>query len=90
MVDTNCVWNYFSLSNMGRMTYLCIQVCIVTGANAGVGLSTAKLLAARGGHVIMACRSRERANKAADIVRGVSVRSGCSMPKVPAMAKDSL
>lgn len=74
---------YLLLLSVLGMTCFCIQVCIVTGANAGIGLATAKLLAARGGHIVMACRSRERASKAADIVRQVSVRQGCSVPKVP-------
>ncbi|GMH45068.1 hypothetical protein BSKO_13025 [Bryopsis sp. KO-2023] len=58
------------------------KVCIVTGANAGIGLITSKLLAERGAHVIMACRSKERANEAAKNIRNVSVKEGCSAPKV--------
>ncbi len=33
------------------------KVCLVTGANSGLGYATAVQLAQRGGHVIMACRS---------------------------------
>ena len=33
---------------------------IVTGGNAGIGLETAKGLAARGARTILACRSKER------------------------------
>eukprot|EP00897_Mesotaenium_endlicherianum_P005926 jgi/Mesen1/5361/ME000267S04507 len=44
------------------------KVCIVTGGNAGVGLATATELAARGAHVIVACRSAERARAAVDTI----------------------
>lgn len=41
---------------------------IVTGASSGVGLYTAKSLAARGWHVVMACRDLDKAKQAADAV----------------------
>jgi NAD(P)-dependent dehydrogenase (short-subunit alcohol dehydrogenase family) len=40
------------------------KVIIVTGANAGLGFETAKALAEKGGHVIMACRNVDKATKA--------------------------
>lgn len=46
------------------------KVCIVTGANAGIGKATAAGLAQRGATVVMVCRSRERGEAArAEIVR---------------------
>ncbi len=41
---------------------------IITGASSGVGLYSAKSLAARGWHVIMACRDLEKTKKAAQAV----------------------
>lgn len=50
-----------------------LQVCIVTGANAGIGYATAKKLAERGAHVVLACRSEERGKQAAKVI-GVKQR----------------
>jgi NAD(P)-dependent dehydrogenase (short-subunit alcohol dehydrogenase family) len=40
------------------------KVVIVTGANVGLGYHSALEIARKGGHVFMACRSKERADKA--------------------------
>ncbi len=45
------------------------HVIIVTGANSGLGLETTRALAAKGAHVIMACRSAERGRIALDAVK---------------------
>lgn len=46
------------------------QVIIVTGANSGCGLETARQLVKQGATVILACRSRERGEEAAKDVGG--------------------
>ncbi|MEY4269434.1 MAG: hypothetical protein RLZZ58_650 [Pseudomonadota bacterium] len=42
---------------------------LVTGANAGLGFNTCRVLAAKGASVIMACRSKDKANAAMDAIR---------------------
>ena len=37
------------------------KVAVVTGGNSGIGFATAKSLAALGAHIIIACRSEQRA-----------------------------
>ncbi|MFE6697683.1 oxidoreductase [Streptomyces sp. NPDC057718] len=47
------------------------RVSVVTGANSGLGLATARALAHRGGHVILAVRDEEKGRRAAaDIAAG--------------------
>ncbi|MEM4780254.1 MAG: oxidoreductase [Halalkalicoccus sp.] len=43
---------------------------VVTGANTGLGYEATRAFARKGGHVIMACRSVERGNEAAESIRG--------------------
>ena len=45
------------------------RLAVVTGANSGIGLETTRGLAALGARVVMACRSRDRAEAAAADVR---------------------
>ena len=45
------------------------RVALITGANTGIGLVTARELAARGAYVFIACRSVEKAQAAVDEIR---------------------
>ena len=48
------------------------RTIVITGANSGVGKSTARLLAAEGASVIMVCRNRERGVAAQREIRGAT------------------
>ncbi|MFJ5832514.1 oxidoreductase [Streptomyces sp. NPDC093089] len=45
------------------------RLVVVTGANSGIGYVTARELARRGAHVVLACRSRERGRDAVERLR---------------------
>jgi retinol dehydrogenase 12 len=45
------------------------RVALITGANTGIGLITARDIAAHGAHVFIACRSKERGQEAIDEIR---------------------
>lgn len=40
------------------------KICLITGANSGIGKITARALARKGAHIIMLCRNGEKAEKA--------------------------
>jgi NAD(P)-dependent dehydrogenase (short-subunit alcohol dehydrogenase family) len=48
------------------------KIALVTGANTGIGLVTARELARRGARVFVACRSAERAGPAAESIRAAT------------------
>ncbi|MEP2989004.1 MAG: oxidoreductase [Parasphingorhabdus sp.] len=45
------------------------RTIMVTGANAGLGFETAKILAGKGARILLACRSKDRANSAIDSIK---------------------
>ncbi len=55
------------------------RIVIVTGANSGIGWDTARVLAQKGATVIMACRSMQRANPAAEQIKALNP-SGTVIP----------
>ncbi|WP_284750085.1 oxidoreductase [Amycolatopsis sp. RTGN1] len=48
------------------------RAALITGANSGLGLRTAEVLAGKGARVFLACRSAERGAKALDIVKAAA------------------
>lgn len=56
----------WTLEDMPTLTN---KVALVTGANGGLGLETARGLAARGAQVVLACRGAEKAQQAMEQIR---------------------
>eukprot|EP00568_Trieres_chinensis_P007220 CAMPEP_0183315914 /NCGR_PEP_ID=MMETSP0160_2-20130417/53196_1 /TAXON_ID=2839 ORGANISM="Odontella Sinensis, Strain Grunow 1884" /NCGR_SAMPLE_ID=MMETSP0160_2 /ASSEMBLY_ACC=CAM_ASM_000250 /LENGTH=425 /DNA_ID=CAMNT_0025481587 /DNA_START=67 /DNA_END=1344 /DNA_ORIENTATION=+ len=54
------------------------DIAIVTGSNTGIGFETAYSLVERGYDVILACRSRERGERAAEILNEKAAARGAS------------
>ncbi|MDB4988239.1 MAG: short-chain dehydrogenase/reductase [Myxococcaceae bacterium] len=59
----------WTLSNIPQLAG---KKVVITGANSGLGLASAKALAARGAHVILACRTMAKANGAVADIRAVT------------------
>ncbi|ETV83723.1 hypothetical protein H257_04375 [Aphanomyces astaci] len=65
------------------------KVAIVTGANNGIGLETARQLAKQGAHVVFACRSKERAEAAIKSVAKSVGASAATLQFLPLDLADS-
>jgi NAD(P)-dependent dehydrogenase (short-subunit alcohol dehydrogenase family) len=59
-------WTVDSIPDQSGKTY------IVTGANSGIGYEASLQLAKKGAHVVLACRSPERSEAAADRIRAAA------------------
>jgi NAD(P)-dependent dehydrogenase (short-subunit alcohol dehydrogenase family) len=54
------------------------RTALVTGANTGLGLQTCRVLAARGAHVVLACRNLDKAGHAASQIAAAFPGAGTS------------
>lgn len=79
--ETNSEWTADEIPDLSGKT------AIVTGANAGLGFETARILAARGAFVVLACRNP---SKAADAAERILVSSPSANLQVVALDLSSL
>lgn len=66
------------------------KVCIVTGANSGVGLSTATVMADKRYDVILACRREEAGEKAVRSIKSKNANARVTFMKLDLASKNSI
>jgi NAD(P)-dependent dehydrogenase (short-subunit alcohol dehydrogenase family) len=62
MEAANSPWSFADIPPQKGKNFL------ITGANAGLGLASARILAGKGAHIIMACRYMPKAEEARDLI----------------------
>ena len=66
------------------------RVCVVTGANSGLGLETARALAEHGASVVLAVRSLDKGAEAIAHIRGVGPRADLRLQRLDLSSLDSI
>ncbi|MEU3623952.1 protochlorophyllide oxidoreductase [Amycolatopsis coloradensis] len=66
------------------------RTAFVTGANSGLGLRTAEVLASKGAHVLLGCRSPERGAKALEQVRAAATGDAPELVRLDLADLDSV
>ena len=66
------------------------KLCVITGANAGIGRAAAIQISSRGYHVILACRNPQRGEKALKEVRKKSGSDAVELLQLDMSLKKSI
>jgi NAD(P)-dependent dehydrogenase (short-subunit alcohol dehydrogenase family) len=72
-MDDSRGWTRDDIGNLADRT------AVVTGASGGIGLETARWMAANGAHIVLACRDYDRGGQAARQVTGAGGRPGATV-----------
>ena len=66
------------------------RTALITGANAGLGLQTAQVLAARGADVVLACRNLDKAGRAVGQITATSPSASASVVRLDLASQSSV
>ncbi|MEL7207065.1 MAG: SDR family NAD(P)-dependent oxidoreductase, partial [Actinomycetota bacterium] len=66
------------------------RIAVITGANSGLGLETARELARRGAHVVLAVRNLEKGKSAIDDVAGTAPSGSLELLELDLASLDSV
>jgi hypothetical protein len=66
------------------------RTILITGANSGLGLEAARMLAGHGAHVVMACRSEEKGRDALDLIRSDHPNASLELMSLDLASLDSV
>ena len=84
LADRGAHWTEADIPDLSGRT------AVVTGANTGLGLQTARVLAAHGAHVVLACRDLGKAGRAAGQIEAASAEARASTVRLDLASQSSV